>query len=231
MPEPHGREPGRPSPRSFALLGPQGGGKSTLFEALLAATAATPARRNASRATGAEMRLAHCQMQDDAWAILDCPGSVEFAHDAECALAAVDLAVVVCEATPARAGNLGPLFRRIEETGTPALIFINKIDALTGPVRETLAALQEQTRRKLVLRQVPIREGETVTGYVDLISERAYRYRRGEPSERIALPDSVQSRKTEARGALLEALADHDDTLLEKVLEDLAPEQAEIYRP
>ncbi len=233
MLESYGDGAGRPSPRSFALVGPQGSGKSTLFEALLAASDTAPSRRGgAPRGTmGTELRLAHAGLLGDPWAILDCPGSVEFSHDAGCALAVVDLAVVVCEPAPERAANLGPLFRRLEETGTPALVFVNKLDALTGAVRDTLAALQAQTRRKLVLRQVPIREGEKVTGYVDLVSGRAYRYRRGAPSERIDPPEAVRAREAEARGALLEALADHDDALLEKVLEDAALEPAEVYRP
>jgi elongation factor G len=202
-----------------------------LFEALLAATAAAPSRRNASRAMGTELRLGHGSLLGDSWAILDCPGSVEFSYDVGCALAVVDLAVVVCDTAPERAANLGPLFRRLDEADTPALVFINKLDALSGAVRDTLAALQAQTRRKLVLRQVPIREEERVTGYVDVVSERAYRYRRGAPSERIALPEAMRAREAEARGALLEALADHDDALLEKVLEDSDLEPAEIYGP
>ena len=231
MPSSHGNGSGRASPRSFALVGPQGSGKSTLFEALLAATAAAPSRRNASRAMGTELRLGHGSLLGDSWAILDCPGSVEFSYDVGCALAVVDLAVVVCDTAPERAANLGPLFRRLDEADTPALVFINKLDALSGAVRDTLAALQAQTRRKLVLRQVPIREEERVTGYVDVVSERAYRYRRGAPSERIALPEAMRAREAEARGALLEALADHDDALLEKVLEDSDLEPAEIYGP
>ena len=231
MLEPNGDRPGRAPPRSFALVGPQGSGKSTLFEALLAATGNAPPRRGASRAAGMELRLAHGSLQGDSWAILDCPGSVELAHDTDCALSVVDLAVVVCDPAPERAANLGPVFRRLEETGTPAIVFVNKLDALTGAVRDTLAALQAQTRRKLVLRQVPIREGEKVTGYVDVVSGRAYRYRRGAPSERIDPPEAARAREAEARGALLEALADHDDALLEKVLEDAALEPAEVYRP
>lgn len=229
---PNGNGPGRASPpRSFALVGPQGSGKSTLFEALLAASSDPPARRTATRAMGTELRLGHCTVAGDSWAILDCPGSVEFSHDAGCALAVVDLAVVVCDPTPGRAAILGPLFRRLEDAGTPALVFVNKLDALTGTVRDTLAALQAQTRRKLVLRQVPIREEEKVVGYVDVVSGRAYRYRRGEASERIGLPDAMRTREAEARGELLEALADHDDALLEKVLEDMPVEPAEIYAP
>jgi len=226
----HGNEPGQAPPRSVALVGPQGSGKSILFEALLAA-AGTPPRRSAARSLGTEMRLGHAIWQDEPWALLDCPGSVEFAYDADCALAVADLAVVVCEPAPERAIALGPLFRRLEEAEVPALVFVNKLDTLTGAVRDTLAALQAQTRRRLVLRQVPIREGESVVGYVDVVSGRAYRYRRGEPSERIALPDSMREREAQARGELLEVLADHDDALLEKVLEDVAVAPEEIYRP
>ncbi|TDH63696.1 elongation factor G [Dankookia rubra] len=230
MPDASGRQPGGARPRSFALIGPQGSGKSTLFDALLGA-AGGAARRGGPRGMGTELRLGHAGLMGDAWSLLDCPGSIEFAHDAACALAVCDLAVVVAEAAPGRAAGLGPVFRMLEDQGVPALVFVNKIDQLDGRVRDTLAALQGQTRRKLVLRQVPIREGETVTGYVDVVSERAYRYRRGAASERIELPPAMREREAEARAELLEALADHDDALLEKVLEDLAPDLEEIYRP
>ena len=227
----HGNGSGGASPpRSFALVGPQGSGKSTLFDAMLAATSEPP-RRNATRGLGTELRLGHCTVAGDSWAILDCPGSVEFAYDVDCALAVVDCAVVVCDPSPGRAAILRPLFRRLEAAGTPALVFVNKLDALAGAVRDTLAGLQAQTRRKLVLRQVPIRDGDAVTGYVDVVSGRAYRYHRGAPSERIGLPDAMRTREAEARGELLEALADHDDALLEKVLEDVPVEAAEIYAP
>ncbi|HEY4253717.1 MAG TPA: elongation factor G [Roseomonas sp.] len=224
-------ESDRTGPRSVALIGPQGSGKSTLFDALLAAATAAPPRPPNSRAMGTEIRLGHGSLLGDDWALLDCPGSIEFAHDVDCALAVADLAVIVCTPAPERAIGLGPLFRRLEETETPALVFINKLDTLTGAVRDTLAALQGQTVRKLALRQVPIREGDSVVGYVDLASRRAYRYRRGAPSERIDLPAAMQAREAEARGALLEVLADHDDALLEKVIEDAVVEPADIYRP
>jgi elongation factor G len=231
MPDFTGRESGGAMPRAVALIGPQGGGKSALFDALLGATG-QPARRSGANPMTTELRLAHASFMDDPWAILDCPGSVEFTHEAACALAVADIAVVVCEATPERAATVGPALRAAEAAGVPAIVFVNKVDALgDGRMRDTLAALQGQSRRKLVLRQVPIREGNAITGYVDIVSERAYRYRRGEPSERIEMPEEVRAREAEARGELLEALADHDDALMEKVLEDLAPSQEEIYRP
>lgn len=221
------------APRAIALVGPQGSGKSTLFEAMLAA-AGSPVRRALDpreRAMGIELRIAHCAMQGEKFALLDCPGSVEFAHEAEAALAVADLAVLVCEPVPARAQALAPLFRRIEQLGVPGLIFINKIDTLgEAHVRDMLEALQLQSRRPLVLRQVPIRENGTIAGYVDLVSERAYRYRRGQASEIVRMPTAVEAREREARTQLAETLADHDDALLEKLLEDALATPDDLYR-
>ncbi len=231
MPDYTGREPGGAQPRTVALVGPQGSGKSTLFDAMLAAAGGPQRRPGQARGMSAELRIGHCSWLDDPWCLIDCPGSVEFAHEAACALAVADLAVVVCEPAPNRATALAPLLRQLERLGLPAMILVNKIDTLDGRVRDMLAALQPLSRRKLLLRQVPIREGETVVGYVDVASERAYRYRRGAASEQIPLPATMQARETEARGELLEALADHDDGLLEKLLEEVAPTPEEIYRP
>ena len=208
-------------PRSVALVGPYGSGKSTLFEALLAA-AGSPVRKPADareRTMSTDLRLGHCRFMGDAWSVLDCPGSVEFAWEADCALAVADIAVVVCEPTPGRAATVAPLLKRLAETGVPYLVFVNKIDALDGRVRDVLSALQTHARDPLVLRQVPIRDGEAVAGYVDVVSERAYRYRQGQPSELIQLPAHMQDREREALSALLEVLGVQDDALLEKILE------------
>ena len=219
------------SPRSVALIGPTGAGKSTLFEALMEA-AGTPVKHPAdprNRPMTTELRLGHCTYMGDSWAILDCPGSIEFAHETAAALAAVDLAVLVCEPAPARALSTAPLLKALADAGVPHLVFINKIDTLEGSLRDTLAALQGFAAAPLVLRQVPIAEGAAVTGYVDVVSERAYRYRKGQPSELIQIPSAMTAAERDAKSKLVETLADHDDALLEKLLEDIAPTPGEIY--
>ena len=195
------------------------------------ATAGAPVKRGdpRTRRMGTEMRLGHCTYLGDSWSILDCPGSVEFAYEAEAALAVVDLAVVVCEPTPQKALSVGPLLAELDAQRVPHIMFINKIDTLEGRVADTLAALQAYSRAPLVLRQVPIREAGAVSGYVDVVSERAYLYRRGKASELVQLPAEMRARETEARDALLEILADHDDALMEKILDDVAPSTEEIY--
>ena len=219
------------SPRSVALVGPYSSGKSSLFDALMEAAGA-PVKRPAdprNRPSTTELRIGHCQYLGDAWSIVDCPGSVEFAYDVAAALSVVDIAVVVCEPTPTRALTVAPLLKQLADLGVPHLVFVNKIDTLEGSVADTLSALQAYAASPLVLRQVPMRQGEAITGYVDVVSERAYRYRKGQPSELIQVPSEMQEPEQEALNKLVEVLADHDDALLEKVLEDVKPTTAEIY--
>jgi elongation factor G len=226
-----GTQNGR-SPRSVALVGPYSSGKSTLFEALLDAAGA-PVKRPAdpkNRPMTTEIRLGHCSYLGDPWTILDCPGSIEFAHQTCSALAMADIAVVVCEPAPTKAAAVAPLLKTLREEGVPHIVFVNKIDTLEGSIADTLAALQAYAASPLVLRQMPIFDGQTVTGYVDLMSERAYRYRKGQASELMQIPAEMLADEQEALGRLVETLADHDDTLLEKVLEDIKPTPDELYR-
>ncbi len=218
-------------PRSVALIGPYGSGKSTLFEAMLAA-AGSPLRKTIdprNRTMSTELRLGHCSFLGDPWSILDCPGSVEFAYETASALAAVDLAVIVCEPTPERLSTLPVLMRALEDRGVPHLVFVNKIDALATDPADLEAALQAHSKYPIALRQIPIREGDAVTGYVDVVRACAYRYAGPSNPEPAELPDALRATEQEALARLTEVLADQDDELLEKVLEDVEPTRDELY--
>jgi elongation factor G len=231
------------APRCVALVGPYLAGKTTLLESILSATEAIPRKGTAkdgntvgdsspaarSRKMSVEVNVASTSFMGEKWTFIDCPGSIEFSHEARTALMVADAAIVVCEPTVERAMTLAPLLKFLDDRQIPHLLFLNKIDDTSIRVRDALAALQGVSARPLVLRQVPIREGDTVTGYVDLISERAYHYKPGQPSDLVPMPQTMAEREKEARQGLLEKLADFDDKLLEQLLEDTVPSKEDIY--
>ena len=140
-----------------------------------------------------------------------------------------DTVIIVCEPDPGKALTVSPLLRFLDDRGIPHMVFVNKMDGGQGSVKEMLDALQAVSERPLVLREIPIRNGDAVAGHVDLVRERAFAWEPGKPSKLIELPADVAPREQEARTELLEALADFDDGLLESLLEDTIPPSNEIY--
>jgi elongation factor G len=230
--------------RVIALVGPAGAGKTSLAEAMLFAAGATD--RLGSTANGSsigdsspesrqrggstELNLYHFDHLGDSFAILDCPGSIGFSADGARALAIADVAIVVVDPDPARAPLAAPALRALDELGIPHLIFVNRIDQAHGRIRDLLTALQPMSVSPLIARQVPIWNGEKVSGFVDLALEYAFKYQPGKASERIDIPSELQDREHEARTHMLEQLADHDDELLEQLLMDEAPTREKVLQ-
>ncbi len=236
-----GNHAGNRATRAVALVGPAGTGKTSLAEALLFASGAITRQGSVEAGTtvgdaspeararrgSTEINLTHFDYLGDSFALIDTPGGAGFAADGLTALQSADLALVVIDPAPERAMLAEPVLRRLDALGVPHAVFINKIEnARAGAVRDTVAALQPMSREPLALRQIPLREGEQVTGYVDLALERAYRYRPGRPSERMDIPGGVLAREQTERTHLLETLADFDDALMEALLLDEQPDAA-----
>jgi elongation factor G len=237
----NGRSPR--GPRCIALVGPFQSGKTSLLEAILARTGAIAKAGSveACNTVGdASAQARHHRMSvgltaaattfmGDSYTFIDCPGSIEFAHDMRAALPAVDAAVIVCEADERKLPQLQIIMRELEDLRIPRFLFLNKIDKASTRVRETLAMLQPASRTPLVLRQIPIWQGDLIAGFVDLALERAFVYREHMPSEVIDLAGGDLDREQEARLTMLEKLADHDDRLLEQLLEDIPPPRDEVF--
>ncbi len=230
-------------PRVAAIVGPYLSGKTALLESILMFTEAvgrkgsskngyavgdaTPEAKKRHMST--EVNIASTEYLGEPWTFLDCPGSVELIQEPINALMVADTAIVVCEADASRALTVAPVMKFLDQKDIPHILFINKMDTAISSVKETLEAIQVHSKRPLLLREIPIREDENIIGHVDLVSERAFQWTPGKPSELIEIPGAVQDREAEARTDLLESLADFDDTLLESLLEDVIPSSEEIY--
>src|SRR5579864_9057307 len=139
-------------PRCIALVGPFQSGKTTLFEAILARTGAIPRQGSVEAGTtvgDASQEARHHKMSVDAavatttfmgesYTFIDCPGSVEFAHDMRAVLPAIDAAIVVCEADEKKMPQLQLIMRELEDLNIPRFLFLNKIDKAEAKVMEAL---------------------------------------------------------------------------------------------
>lgn len=237
-----GQSSGR-STRCIALIGPFLSGKTTLLDAILARTGAVPRAGTVAdkttvgdgspearaHAMSVQLNIADAEFLGDTFTFIDCPGSIEFQHEGALALTACDAAVVVSEPDPKRVPALQVILKSLEDRGIPHFLFLNKIDACNTSIREILPALQPASSKPLVLRQIPIWESGVATGFIDLALERGFLFRKDAPSEMVEIAASDLSREKEARFHMLEQLADYDDTLMEQLLSDVAPDKELVF--
>jgi elongation factor G len=230
-------------PRSVALVGPYLSGKTTLLESMLLVSGAigrkgTIAAKNTvgdsaaearERQMSTEVNVASTTYLDDRLTFLDCPGSIELLQEAQNVLVGVDAAVIVSEPDANKALALAPLFKALSERAIPRVLFINKMDKGPEDLSAVIEAIATMSDAPLVLRHLPLREGESLQGYVDLPSSRAFTYRPNNASTRAEVDAERKPEVDQARYDMLEKLADFNDDLMEKVLEEVTPEASEIY--
>ncbi len=241
MPRANGSSPA--GPRCIALVGPFQSGKTTLLEAILARTGAI-ARMGTIETGGTvgdatkearqhqmsvEVSVATTTFMDESYTFIDCPGSIEFSHDMRAVLPACDAAIVVCEADERKIPQLQLILRELEEQKIPRFLFLNKIDKADTRIADVLNLLQPASRVPLLLRQIPIWNGDIISGFVDLARERAHVYKEHAASEVIELEGTNAERERNARFTMLETLADHDDELMEQLLEDIPPPRDRVF--
>lgn len=233
----------RTGPKCIAIVGPFASGKTTLLEAILARTGAIPRQNPVSsgstvsdhspearaHAMSVEATIATTEFMGEQITFVDCPGSIEFSFEAEPVLAACDLAVVVAEADEKKIPALQLIMRKLDDLGVPRILFLNKVDKAIAGVRDTLKMLQPASSVPLLLRQIPLRKDGVVIGSIDLALERAYIYREYAESEVAQIPGDDKARELEARFSMLETLADHDDQLMEQLLEEIEPPKDAIF--
>jgi elongation factor G len=228
--------------RNVGLVGQGGSGKTSLGEAMLFSMGATTRlgsvddetsnfdfepeehRRRISLSTA----FHHGSWDKTAISIVDAPGYANFLADGLNSMRACDSLVFVVEAA---AGALKveaeKVWARAEELRLPRVAFVTKLDRERADFDAAVADLRQVLQAKAVAVQIPLGSAENFRGVVDLIKMRALiSDGEGQAREEDVPADMVDAAKA-AHEALVEAVAESDDELLEKYLEsgDLSGEE------
>src|SRR5438876_3590419 len=162
--------------------------------------------------------------------IIDTPGHVDFTIEVERSLRVLDGAVTIFAAVEGVQPQSESVWRQADRYHVPRLAFINKMDRLGADYQRVLHEMQDKLGARPLLLQLPLGTEEHFRGIIDLIDMQSVVWHAkdlGMVPEIGAIPEDMQEAAQAQREAMLEAVAEYDDTLLERYLagEPLAPEQ------
>ena len=171
-----------------------------------------------------------CQWDDFRINIIDTPGHVDFTAEVERSLRVLDGAVGIFCAVGGVEPQSETVWRQADRYKVPRIAFVNKMDRNGADFYKVLLMLKERLGSNFVPIQLPVGQGETFTGLVDLVMMNAVTY--GEGSQGIKfyegdIPDDLLENALHWREKLLEAVAEFDDRLMEKFLdgEEIHPDE------
>ena len=232
-----GRAPAAGQPenvRNVVLVGHSGAGKTTLAEALLAATGTIQRTgRVEDGSTTSDFDEVEIRQQrsvnltltpfvhnDVKVNLLDTPGYADFVGDLRAGLRAADAALFTVSAADSVDGLTSMLWDECANAGTPRAVVITKLDHHRGDFSEALDACRAAFGESVAPLYLPVGDGQgTVRGLIGLLSERYYEYSDGKRAERDPEPGDVDQLE-EFRGSLIESIIQEseDESLMDRYL-------------
>ena len=230
--------------RNVAVVGHAHSGKTTLVSALLHAAKMTPQQgrvedgsavtaydeEDVARGTTMQNALAFAEWDGVKINFIDTPGFHMFVHEARCAMAPVEAALVTVHAVTGAEPMTERVWKYAEEFNLPRALVINQMDhpRAAESAEGTLNGLSERFGRQCIPIQLPITGGKGFEGVVDLVTMEAFFYTtggdgRGKIGE---IPEALKEPAQRAHEALVELVAEGKDELMEEYFrEGTIPEQ------
>jgi elongation factor G len=220
--------------RNVLLVGHGGAGKTTLLEAMLFASGAlTRAGRvedgntvsdfepeETKKGISVSLAMAPVEWSGVKINVLDAPGYADFVGDVRSAIRAVDAVLVVVSAVDGVEVQTEVAWELAVEAGLPRAILINKLDRERASFERTLDELVKSFGTQVAPLELPLGEEHDFEGVADLLSRKAFRYGSGPTATEGDWPDDISGKADPYREKLMEAVAESDDTLIEKYLEE-----------
>jgi len=162
--------------------------------------------------------------------IIDTPGHVDFTVEVERSLRVLDGCVAVFCAVGGVQPQSETVWRQANKYGVPRIIYVNKMDRLGADFFSVLGRIKERLGANAAPIQIPIGAESGYRGYVDLITMKATQYTSddGKQFEVGEIPEELRAQAAEYREKMIEAIADYDDSIMERFLEGKEITESEI---
>ncbi len=221
--------------RNVALVGHRGSGKTSLHEALLfgagsinrlgsvvdGTTVSDTDPDEKSRQMSISAALSSFEWQERKVNLIDTPGDSSFIADALGALRVCESAIFVINAVMGVEVHATRLWQRAAELDLARLVFVNMLDRERADFFRTLDSLKSSFGPHVVATEIPIGFEHEVSGVIDLIDMKGYRYSGSgrDNCEEIPIPDDLQDQAQEYREKLMDEVSESSDALMERYLE------------
>src|SRR5664279_2095284 len=224
--------------RNVAVVGHRGSGKTSLHEALLfqagvvnrlgtvtdGTTVSDSDPDEKARQMSISAALSSFEWQDRKVNLLDTPGDSSFVADALGALRVCESAVFVVNAVMGVEVHTTRLWQRAAELDLARLVFVNMLDRERADFFRTLESLKSAFGQHVVATEIPIGSEHEISGLIDLIDMKAYRYENAAAPTRdncteVPIPAELQAQAEEYREKLMDEVSETSDSLMERYLE------------
>jgi elongation factor G len=230
--------------RNVLLVGHGGSGKTTLLEAMLFTSGAITRMGTVEdgntvsdhdpdeqrKLISVSLSMSPIEWEGVKINVLDAPGYADFIGDLRSAIRAVDGVIVVVSAVDGVEVQTEAAWELAVEAGLPRAIFVNKLDRERSSFDETLSQLVSSFGNQVAPLELPIGAEHEFRGIADLQHEKADLYPSGPIAEEGEWPDEIHAIADPAREKLMEAVAESDDELIEKYLEEGSISEEEIIQ-
>ena len=226
--------------KNFCLLGHGNSGKTSLAEAMLY-TAGSIERMGRTQDGNTVMdfdpeeikrkfsistAVATCDWSGTKFNIIDTPGYFDFVGEVQEGVRVADAALIVLSGKSGLTVGAEKAWKYAEDAGIPKMIFINKVDDERVNYYGVLEQLREKYGKRIAPFQVPIREGDAITGFVNVVEGEARKFD-GNRTITAAMPEGMDEEIAPVREMINEAVAESSEELMEKYFagEPFTPEE------
>jgi len=174
-----------------------------------------------------------CTWDDHKINIIDTPGHVDFTVEVERCLRVLDGVIAVFCAVGGVEPQSETVWRQADKYSIPRLAFINKMDRVGADFKRAVRMIEKRLGANPLPLQLPVGSENNFSGVIDLVEETMLTFSEqslGQEIGRSPIPDEYKEEFTAARMAILEKLADFDENVMEKYLDDKPVSVEEIYR-